>query len=372
MEEKAAQDKDEEEAGRLELGEKDRSGQPAAPPSGWFSTCASGGCGAKIGSADLAALVANLPRLSDPRLLAGYDGAEDAGVYLGSGGEAIVSTADFFPPMVSDPLLFGRAAAANALSDVYAMGGRPLMALNLVCFPQGLSQETLGLILLGGAEKVMEAGAVIAGGHSIYDHEPKYGLAVTGVVDPKRMWRNQGASPGDAVLLTKALGVGLILGARRVSMASDFEFEGAAASISRLNRYAAEALSDFEVAAATDVTGFGLAGHLAEMAGDNLTCELDYEFLPVLPGAERLAEEFLATGGGQRNRVQLSGSVDLGDIGAAREEIIYDPQTSGGLAVCLGPGIATKALEAVRRLDPAAAIVGVMSKRAGRCKVRVY
>ena len=274
--------------------------------------------------------------------------------------------------MVDDPKLFGMAAAANALSDVYAMGGRPLMVLNLVCFPQGLPKETLGLVLLGGAEKVMEAGAVVAGGHSIYDHEPKYGLAVTGLVDPGRMWRNRGARPGDAIILTKALGVGLILGARRVGMVSQSEFEGAAASITRLNRYAAEALKDFSVTAATDVTGFGLAGHLAEMAGCELTAEIAYDFLPILAGAERCAEEFLATGGGQRNRVQLSGLVDLGDLPAARQELVFDPQTSGGLAVCLPPEEAEEALAAIRETDPAAAIVGRMERRTGVISVAVF
>ena len=338
----------------------------------WFSRCASGGCGAKIGSADLAGLVAKLPRLSEPRLLTGYDGAEDAGVYLIGESLAIVSTADFFPPMVDDPKLFGEAAAANALSDVYAMGGKPLMALNLVCFPQGLPKEALGLIMLGGAGKVMEAGAVIAGGHSIYDHEPKYGLAVTGLVDPARMWRNQGARPGDAVILTKALGVGLVLGAKRVGMVSDSEFKKAADSITRLNRYAAEALSAYKVSAATDVTGFGLAGHLAELAGDDLTIEIDYASLPILPGAERCAEEVLATGGGQRNRGQLSGRIDLEALTPSREEIIFDPQTSGGLAACVPIDQAEEALAAIRRADPVAAIVGRVERRVGKTAVAVF
>ena len=216
------------------------------PSAGWFSDC-SGGCGAKIGPTDLARILAGLPKAFDPALLVGYDGADDAAVYRLSPDSAVISTADFFPPMVDDPLLFGRAAAANALSDVYAMGGRPVMALNLVCFPRRLDLAVLGQILLGGAEKVLEAGAVVCGGHSIYDHEPKYGLAVTGLVHPDKMWRNRGAVPGHAVILTKALGVGLVLSARRGGLASDAEFGAAAASMTRLNRYAAEKLADFPV-----------------------------------------------------------------------------------------------------------------------------
>jgi selenide,water dikinase len=344
-------------------------GPPEA--SGWFSDC-SGGCGAKIGLSDLASLVSGLPKSFDPRLLVGIDGADDAAVYRLGPETAAISTVDFFPPMIADPLVYGRAAAANALSDVYAMGGRPVMALNLVCFPRRLDLAILGRILQGGAEKVLEAGAAICGGHSIYDHEPKYGLAVTGVVHPDRIWRNQGARPGHAVLLTKALGVGLILSAFRGGQAGRGELEAAAASMTRLNRYAAESLHGFPVSAATDVTGFGLAGHLSEMAGSGLTIVVDFDSLPILGGARRCAEEFLATGGGQRNRVQLAGRVDLSAIDSAAEEIVYDPQTSGGLAVCLPAAEARAALEAVRAGgDPSAAIIGQVERRSGGAAVVV-
>ncbi|MDR2444120.1 MAG: selenide, water dikinase SelD [Deltaproteobacteria bacterium] len=340
-------------------------------PAGWFSNCASGGCGAKIGPSDLASLLVNLPRSRDKNLLVGYDSADDAAVYQINPGKAFVSTADFFPPMVEDPFIFGQAAAANALSDVYAMGGKPLTALNLVCFPQSLDMKVLGLILRGGAEKVLEAGASICGGHSIYDHEPKYGLCVTGIVNPGSIWRNSGASPGEVIILTKALGVGLVLSARRVGEVSTSEYDAACASMTRLNRYAAENLSNFSVSAATDITGFGLAGHLSEMAGDNLTITIDYDSLPILPGALRCAEEFLATSGGQRNRTQLAGRVDLSSLSPAQEEIIYDPQTSGGLAVSLPAREANNAVEILRSFDPASAIIGQVDIRRDQMAVVV-
>ncbi|MDR1678037.1 MAG: selenide, water dikinase SelD [Deltaproteobacteria bacterium] len=330
---------------------------------GWFSQCTSGGCGAKIGPADLVGLLSSLPKKADPNLLVGYDGADDAAVYLLNQDQALIFTTDFFPPMVDDPKLFGQAAATNALSDIYAMGGVPLMALNLVCFPQRLDSAILGQILLGGYEKVLEAGAVIGGGHSIYDHEPKYGLAVTGLADPKKIWTNKGAEPGQVIILTKALGVGLVLSAKRAGLISDEEFLTVSASITRLNRYAAEKLKKFSVSAVTDVTGFGLAGHLAEMAGDDLTMVLDYDSLPILPGAFRCASEFLSTVGGQRNRSQLAGRVDLSALNSAQEEIIYDPQTSGGLAICVPASEAQAVLEAIRYADPVAAIIGQVEPR---------
>ncbi|MDR1545560.1 MAG: selenide, water dikinase SelD [Deltaproteobacteria bacterium] len=332
-------------------------------PQNLAAHCASGGCGAKIGPGELAALLAGLPKFDDPRLLAGFDGSEDAAVYELTPELALVATADFFPPMVDDPRLFGQAAAANALSDVYAMGGRPLVALNLVCFPRRLDRAILAEILQGGAEKIQEAGAVVGGGHSIYDREPKYGLAVTGLVDPRKFRKNRGARPGDALLLTKALGVGLILAARRAGLADEAEYQAAAASMTRLNRRAAENLDPFPLHAVTDVTGFGLLGHLDEMAGDSLTMVLDIDSVPALPGALRCAADFLATAGGQRNRNHLAARVDLSALSAAQAELLFDPQTSGGLLAAVPAEQAEAALEAVRRDDPAATLIGQVEPR---------
>ncbi len=332
----------------------------------FLSTCASGGCGAKIGPGELAECLARLPRTGDPNLLVGFDTADDAAVYRLSDDAAIVSTVDFFPPMVDDPRLFGRIAAANALSDIYAMGGKPLFALNLVCFPRNADKEALAEILRGGAEKITEAGAVPAGGHSIYDHEAKYGLAVTGLVHPGRILRNRGAAVGDCLILTKPLGVGLVLSAARAGLAATDHCAAAAASMERLNRYAAEKLEGFPVNACTDVTGFGLVVHACEMAGGDRTLVFDFASLPLLPGALAHAAGFLATAAGQRNRNHAGAMVDMSGVSPAGQEILFDPQTSGGLLLSVPADRAKEICAAIRRDDPAAAIVGQVTAREER------
>jgi selenide,water dikinase len=328
-----------------------------------FSHCTSGGCGAKIGPGELSALLSALPGVNDPRLLVGFDGRDDAAVYALSGEEALVSTVDFFPPVVNDPALFGRIAAANALSDIYAMGGRPLFALNLVCFPQALDPGILKEILAGGAEKTAEAGIPIAGGHSIYDREIKYGLAVTGLVHPGRILRNAGCEEGDVLILTKALGTGIILTALRAGKAGEESIQAAAASMERLNREAGEKLARFRVHACTDVTGFGLLVHAAEMAGETHSLHIEGRALPLLPGALDLAEKDFTTGGGQRNRRFLQGKAAISKIPPALQEAAFDPQTSGGLLIACAPEDGEALLEAIRRDDPPAAIIGTVSKR---------
>jgi selenide,water dikinase len=265
--------------------------------------------------------------------------------------------------MVEDPFLFGKIAAANALSDIYAMGARPLYALNLVCFPQKLDKGILGEILAGGAEKALEADTVIAGGHSIYDHEPKYGLAVTGLADPRRLIRNNTCREGDALILTKALGAGLILAGLRAGEAEAGILKAATDSMERLNRYAAEKFSGFSVHACTDVTGFGLAVHAAEMAGDAFTLVIDSASLPLLEGALGFAENFYATAGGQRNRNFMAGRADLSGISPAMGEIVFDPQTSGGLLIALPAEEARALCDAIQADDPAAAIIGEVCPR---------
>ena len=335
-----------------------------------LSQCTSGGCGAKLGPDELAGLLKNLPLLRDPRLLVGFETADDAAVYALSDEMALISTVDFFPPMVEDPDLFGRIAAANALSDIYAMGGRPLLALSLVCFPENPgNQAALAGILAGGAAKIMEAGAVLAGGHSIYDHEPKYGLAVTGLIDPSRLWRNHTGTAGDALILTKPLGVGLVLNAARAGLASAEELSAAAATMERLNKYAAEKAAGFDIHAVTDITGFGLLVHAAEMAGEDKTLVLDFDSLPLLPGALAFAAEYLATAAGQRNRRHLNARVDLGNISEDAEEVLFDPQTSGGLLISLPMSQAAGLCAEIKKDDPAAAIVGQVEARRGRVVV---
>lgn len=331
--------------------------------SGLFSNCSSGGCGAKIGPAELSDCLSRLPVTTDPNLLVGFGASDDAAVYRVSPDLAMVSTVDFFPPMVDDPRLFGRIAAANALSDVYAMGAKPLFALNLVCFPQKMDRSILGEILLGGAEKIKEAGAALCGGHSIYDHEPKYGLAVTGQVHPDRILKNNACRPGDALILTKPLGVGLVLSALRAGLTGDEEYGAATDSMVRLNKYASEKMDGFAVNACTDVTGFGLLVHASEMAGGGHSLTIDFDSLPLLPGALKYAGDYLATAAGQRNRNHLAASVDIDAVSAAGQEILFDPQTSGGLLISLPAGQAEDLCAEIKKDDPTAAVIGRVSER---------
>jgi selenide,water dikinase len=337
---------------------------------GFLSECTSGGCGAKIGPGELGEYLANLRVKEDPNLLVGFGFRDDAAVYKIDEERALVSTVDFFSPMVDDPFLFGKIAAANALSDIYAMGGTPLYALNLCCFPQEMDKKILAEILAGGGEKALEAGAVIAGGHSIYDREPKYGLAVTGMVKARGFFRNNSCRAGDILILTKALGAGLVMAALRGGEAPPETVKAATDSMERLNRYAAEKFSGAApfaaaVHACTDVSGFGLAVHAAEMAGSAHTLVIDAPSLPLLPGALLFAENFLATAAGQRNRGFMKGKIEFSRVGPAMEEIVFDPQTSGGLLVSVESGAAEELLGAIRTDDPAAAIIGEVTEREG-------
>ena len=328
-----------------------------------LANCTSGGCGAKIGPGELSSLLEGLPVYHDENSMVGYDTSDDAAVYKISDQSSVVTTVDFFPPMVDDPALFGRIAAANALSDIYAMGGRPISALNLVCFPSTMDMEILKSILQGGAEKVLEASAVLSGGHSIYDKEPKYGLAVTGLVDNDKILRNNTPKTGHKLILTKPLGVGIIMAALRVGEASESAVKSATDSMQRLNKYAAEKMSGYSISACTDVTGFGLLAHTLEMAGDTVSIKIFSEELPFIDEARAYADEFLLTAAGQRNRNHLSGKADVDALPFATQELIFDPQTSGGLLICVAPGQAAELLSAIRQDDPYAQIIGEVVKR---------
>lgn len=297
----------------------------------------SAGCAAKIGPGILAEVVGRLPAAKDDRLMVGVETADDAAVYRVSDEVALIQTVDFFPPMVDDPFTFGQIAAANALSDVYAMGGEPRLALNVVAFPNCLGAEVLGEILAGGASKVKEAGAVLAGGHSINDEEPKYGLCVSGFVKPDRIWKNGGARTGDVLLLTKPLGVGLINTAVKAGMASEEAERKAVESMSCLNKLAMEVLREVEVHSCTDVTGFGLTGHALETArasGKSLVIQTDK--LEVLPDALFYASMGLVPEGTYRNKAFNKKDVRLKEqVDEAMEDLVFDPQTSGGLLVSL-------------------------------------
>ncbi|MFR7836546.1 MAG: selenide, water dikinase SelD [Faecalibacterium sp.] len=321
--------------------------------------CTGGGCTAKLGAGVLSRILEKLPRgEQDPNLLVGYDSKDDAAVYRITDELAFVQTVDFFPPMVDDPYTFGQIAAANALSDIYAMGGEVKTALNLVCFPESMDLNVLGEILRGGAEKVAEAGGSLAGGHSIADTGVKYGLSVTGLVDPRRMTANDTGRPGDKLLLTKALGVGLICTANRVGEAAPDQMEGAIRSMTTLNKTAAEIAHKYEVHAATDVTGFGFLGHLHEMMGDKLSCVIDAHAVPVLPGAWEAADACLYTAAGQRNRNHTGPFVRFENVPFPMEEILFDPQTSGGLLLAAAPQDAAALEQELRAAGLPAAIVG--------------
>ena len=321
--------------------------------------CTGGGCTAKLGARVLSRILEKLPRgEKDPDLLVGYDSRDDAAVYRITDNIALVQTVDFFPPMVDDPYTFGQIAATNALSDVYAMGGEVKTALNLVCFPEDMDLNVLGEILRGGAEKVAEAGGSLAGGHSIADSGVKYGLSVTGLVDPHRMYTNDTGMPGDKLVLTKALGVGLLCTANRVGEAAPEVMEAAIRSMTTLNKTAAEISRKYRVHAATDVTGFSFLGHLHEMMGGKLSCVIHANAVPVLPGAQKAADAFLYTAAGQRNRNHTGPFVRFKNVSFAMEEVLFDPQTSGGLLLAVDPADAAALEQALRAAGLSASIVG--------------
>lgn len=327
--------------------------------------CRGGGCTAKLGPGMLNRVLECLPKgEKDENLLIGYDSHDDAAVYKVNDEQAIVQTLDFFPPMVDDPYIFGQIAATNALSDIYAMGGRVLTALNIVCFPEKMDLNILGQIMMGGAEKVQEAGGSLAGGHSIVDESVKYGLSVTGIIHPDKILANNGCREGDVLILTKKLGVGLICTANRVQEASAQDMEEAIASMTTLNKYAAEILHSHTVHACTDVTGFGFLGHLHEMLDGRWSAVIESGEIPFMEGAYHAAEEFYLTAAAQRNRNHVQEFVSFEKIPFAMEEILFDPQTSGGLLAAVDAGEAEQIVKELQTLGLPAKIVGRVTKKA--------
>ena len=327
--------------------------------------CKGGGCTAKLGAGILNHVLERLPRgEKDENLLVGYDSKDDAAVYKLSDDLAFVQTLDFFPPMVDDPYIFGKIAATNALSDIYAMGGEVKTALNIVCFPEKMDLNILGEIMRGGEEKVIEAGGTLAGGHSIADTDVKYGLSVTGIVHPDKIYTNNGARPGDALILTKRLGVGIICTANRVGEASAEAMEAVIESMTTLNKYAAECCKTFEIHACTDVTGFSFLGHLHEMMDGQNSCHIYADQMPIFEEALRHADEFLLTAAGQRNRNFTGPYVRFENISFAMEEILFDPQTSGGLLIALAKEDAPALLKQLQETGAPARIVGEVTEKA--------
>jgi selenide,water dikinase len=316
-----------------------------------------GGCGAKLAKGLLEKILCGLPRVESEDVLVGIEFADDAGVVRVSDEIAIIHTTDFFPPMVDDPFSFGRIAAVNALSDVWAMGGTPLAGMNLVSFPLAdLGDEALKEILRGGLSALAEAGAVLAGGHTIEGQELLYGLAVTGTVHPDRIWRNAGAEPGDVLVLTKPLGTGVITTAAKAEMVDPAHLSTALRWMATLNHEAAEALHRVDPHAVTDVTGFGLAGHAAEMAAaSGVGIEIDLGALPLLPGALEATATGLVPAGAGKNRDSITAVLSIDDgADELRIDLCLDPQTSGGLLAA----VTSEHADALVRRLPGAAIVG--------------
>jgi len=281
-------------------------------------------------------LLSSLPKVEDPNLLVGFNGSDDAGVYRISDDTALVVTADFITPPVNDPFIYGQIAAANAISDVYAMGGRPVTCINLVAFPsKKLPQDHLHQIVAGALSKITEAGAVLAGGHTIEDDEPKFGLSVTGLVHPERYWSNGGARPGDLLILTKGIGSGVIFNANLKGWVSQKAMETCIDTLCTLNRRAAEVMAGFDIHSATDITGFGLAGHGFEIAtSSEATLRIDLNAVPVLPEALEMYQKGVNTGVNAHNRRRVENATRFdGALPAWHREIVFDPQTSGGLMV---------------------------------------
>ena len=294
----------------------------------------------------------------------GTETSDDAAVYQVSDSLAMIQTVDFFTPIVDDPYTFGQIAAANALSDIYAMGGEPKLALNIAAFPDCLSPEILGEILRGGADKVLEAGAVLAGGHTIQDEEPKYGLSVTGFVDPHKIWKNYGARPGDILILTKPLGSGILNTALKAELASEEECARAVEVMSWLNKYAAEACRGLSVHCCTDITGFGLVGHALEMAqGSDCTLVIEASKIPVMDGVLEYASMGIIPAGAYRNRDFAQNKVSYGEIGVPMEDVVCDPQTSGGLLLAVDPRDRKAAEEILKTLEIPGAIVGYVTEK---------
>ena len=330
------------------------------------------GCGAKVGAGVLAQLLEGIRVHHDPNLLVGFDKSDDASVYRISDELALVQTVDFFPPIADDPYLFGQIAATNALSDVYAMGGEPKLCLNIMAVPESMPKEAVHQMLRGGYDKVYEAGALITGGHSILDDEPKYGLCVTGFVHPEKMLTNSGARPGDVLLLTKPIGLGVLTTAQKADMLSPEGLALAHRLMTTLNKSARDAMVKYEVHACTDVTGFGLLGHGYEMAqGSDVSMTIHVDDVDLIPEAVELARIGILPAGMYRNRTFAEPGVDAGDTELARQDLMYDPQTAGGLLIAAAPQDADALLEELRRCVPSAQRIGTVEPYTGGKRIRL-
>ncbi|WP_394283181.1 selenide, water dikinase SelD [Frisingicoccus sp.] len=328
-----------------------------------LASCA--GCGAKVGAGTLVHMLEGFKTHTDPRLIVGYDKSDDASVYVIDDNTALVQTTDFFPPIVDDPFLYGQIAAANALSDVYAMGGEPKLALNIMCLSESMGKETVQEILRGGYDKAYEAGAIITGGHTIQGAEPIYGLAVSGFVHPKKVLTNSGARPGDKLILTKPLGIGILTTSAKADMVDREVLDRIYNQMAALNKAARDIMVKYHVHSCTDVTGFALMGHSFEMAqGSGCTIHIQSQNVPFHSEAYELAEMGFIPAGAYRNREYAEAGVkNISNVSRALQDIFYDPQTSGGLMIALDAKEAEQCLDEMRKVIPQAAIIGYVTEK---------
>ena len=328
-----------------------------------LASCA--GCGAKVGAGTLVHMLEGFKTHTDPRLIVGYDKSDDASVYVIDDNTALVQTTDFFPPIVDDPFLYGQIAAANALSDVYAMGGEPKLALNIMCLSESMGKETVQEILRGGYDKAYEAGAIITGGHTIQGAEPIYGLAVSGFVHPKKVLTNSGARPGDKLILTKPLGIGILTTSAKADMVDREVLDRIYNQMAALNKAARDIMVKYHVHSCTDVTVFALMGHSFEIAqGSGCTIHIQSQNVPFHSEAYELAEMGFIPAGAYRNREYAEAGVkNISNVSRALQDIFYDPQTSGGLMIALDAKEAEQCLDEMRKVIPQAAIIGYVTEK---------
>lgn len=323
-----------------------------------------------MGPEDLGKILEGLPLPKNERLLVGIEKLDDAGVYLLREDLALVQTVDFFTPIVDDPFWFGQISCANALSDVYAMGGEPITALNIVCFPRELDLSVLREILRGGLKKLEEAGVVLVGGHSVEDPEVKYGLSVTGIVHPQKIVRNQGARPGDVLVLTKPIGTGIISTAIKAQMAEEGTILKVSEVMATLNREASRVMVEIGVNACTDITGFGLLGHMCEMVeGTQVDFYVYSSQVPVFEEALYFAKIGLVPGGAYRNKSFRSHMVDFYGVDEVMKDVLFDPQTSGGLLMAVPREKLSSLLEGLKKRGQSAWVIGEVKEGSGRIKV---
>ena len=331
------------------------------------------GCGAKVGAGVLSQLLEGIRVHRDPNLLVGFDKSDDASVYKLSDELALVQTVDFFPPIADDPYLFGQIAATNALRDVYAMGGEPKLCLNIMAVPETMPREAVHDILRGGYDKVYEAGALITGGHSILDDEPKYGLAVTGFVHPEKMLTNAAARPGDVLVLTKPLGIGVLTSAGKAELLTEETVAHMNRLMTTLNKSARDVMVRHRVHACTDVTGFGLLGHGFEMAqGSDVEMHISVGSVDLLPEALEFARMGVLPAGMYRNRTFAEPAVDAGTVETAVQDLLFDPQTSGGLLMAVAPEDADALLAELAPVVPSAQRIGTVSPYGGGKRIFLH